>query len=108
EQLEPTALRQQMEIEKQCSAWDQSWADVASRLNQCLHPVRSILRSYDSLLSSPAAPEEVTIRLTRTQRESLDLHAAKDAARWLEANWPPPSDRLEAVFALWELGVSVP
>jgi hypothetical protein len=44
----------------------------------------------------------------RTRPESLDLPAAEEVAAWLGDNWPPSGDRVEAVAALWELGVTVP
>jgi hypothetical protein len=48
----------------------------------------------------------VAVRLTRAQREALDLPAAAEAMAWLERNWPAPGEKVEAVFALWELGLS--
>ena len=65
-----------------------------------------LLRAYDSLLAATSAPDEVTVRLTRAQREALDLRAAEGAAAWLRENWPAPGDRVEAVLALRELGLA--
>jgi hypothetical protein len=53
-----------------------------------------------------SAPEELSARLTRGQREALDLQDAEEAVAWLRRNWPMPSDNVEALFALWEMGLT--
>ena len=78
-----------------------------SQLGEWMGQIRTILRCYDASLKGSTAPEEVAVRLSRTQREGIDLRAVLAAAAWLEEHWPAPSERIEAVFALWELGLSV-
>jgi hypothetical protein len=62
------------------------------------------LNSYDSLFAAAPDEEEVTARLTREQKEALILPEVERALAWLQENWPMPSEQVEAVFALWELG----
>jgi hypothetical protein len=62
--------------------------------------------SYGPLLADPV-PEEVSVRLTRAEREALDQWGAEESVVWLEQHWPAPSERVEAIFALWELGLPV-
>jgi hypothetical protein len=45
------------------------------------------------------------VSLTRGQREAIDLKGAQEATGWLRRNWPAPGAQVEALFALWELGV---
>jgi hypothetical protein len=52
--------------------------------------------------------DEVMVRLTRSQREALDLQAVEETAGWVGENWPAPGERVETVFALGELGVTEP
>ena len=73
---------------------------------ELLARVNALLRPYDPLRSARAAPEEVSARLTRAQREALGLQAAEEAITWLQGSWPPPGDTVEALFALWELGLA--
>src|SRR5262249_35332604 len=78
-QLEPGALRQRQALEDESTSWDQSWSEAARHLHHWLEHVASMLRAYDQLLASRSAPEEVAVRLSRAQRESLGLQAAKEA-----------------------------
>jgi hypothetical protein len=105
-QLESEALRQRRELEARSEAWDRGWSESADCLRDYLARVGAVLRPYDPLLSARAAPEEVSARLTRAQREALDLHAAEEAVAWLRRNWASPGDTVEALFALWELGLA--
>jgi hypothetical protein len=106
-QLETEAARQRQDVQERCVNWDEGWSEAAHHLRQCLNQITTILMAYEPLLLSRAAPEEFSVRLTRAQRDALDLRAADRAAGWLKENWPRPSDRVEAVFALWQLGVTV-
>jgi hypothetical protein len=106
--LEAAALRQRQEVEAACTSWDLEWERASRRLRGFVDRVGDVLDAFDLAFAAKTAPEEVTIRLARTRREALDLPAAEAAAAWLRDNWPPPGDRVEAVFALWELGVAVP
>jgi serine/threonine protein kinase len=107
QQLETEAIRQRQELQNRCHQWDEGWSKAAGDLRQCLYRIASVLQAYEPLHLSRTAPEEVSARLTRAQREALDLQAADQAASWLKESWPRPSDRVEAVFALWELGVTL-
>jgi len=107
-QLEVEATRQRQDVQERCARWDEGWSEAARALRQYLNQITSILMAYEPLLLSRAAPEEFSVRLTRARREALDLRAADRAAGWLQENWPRPSDRVEAVFALWQLGVTMP
>lgn len=107
-QLETDALRQRQEVEVSCGVWERGHAEAVARLRQCLTETTALFRAYDGLLGDGASRDEVTVRLTRAQREALDLRAAEAAAVWLRQNWPPPGDRVEAVFALRELGLGHP
>jgi hypothetical protein len=40
------------------------------------------------------------------QRETMEPTIYGEAVLWLERNWPAPSEKVEAVFALWELGLA--
>jgi hypothetical protein len=104
--LEAEALRQRRELEASFDAWDQGWARAVSHLRSSLAKINTLLQPYDPLLSANPAPEEVSARLTRVQREALDLKGAEEAIAWLERNWPAPSEKVEATFALWELGLT--
>jgi serine/threonine protein kinase len=103
--LEADSLQQRQDVEAACGLWDGRWSEAIDRLSQCLTRVTALLRAYDPLLTGGPTPEEVTVRLTRAQREGLDLRAAEGAANWLRPNWPAPGDKVEAVFALRELGL---
>jgi hypothetical protein len=105
-QLEAAALRQWRELEARFDAWDQDWAGAVNRLRGSLAKIHALLQPYDPLLSADSAPEEVSARLTRGQREALDLQDAEEAVVWLRRNWPTPSDNVEALFALWEMGLT--
>jgi hypothetical protein len=107
-QLEIEAIHQRQDVQDRCAKWDEGWSEALDHLRHYLDQITHVLHGYETLLLSRTAQEEVSVRLTRAQREGLDMQAADRAARWLEVNWPRPSDRVEAVFALWELGVSVP
>jgi hypothetical protein len=104
--LEDEAVRQWHEVEAVCAAWEKEWDGKIERLRTCLAEIDTLLKGYDGLLTAGAAEEEVYVRLTRGQREGLDLHGAEEVVAWLEQAWPPPGDRLECLFALWELGLT--
>jgi hypothetical protein len=103
-QLEADALHQRQQLEESSAVWLQGWEVTLRQLRTCLTQIRAVLGRYDQLLLGDGLSEEVTLRLTRAQREALDLRAAAAAALWLQRNWPAPSERVEALFALWELG----
>jgi hypothetical protein len=105
-QLETEALRQRQGLEARFDAWDRDWSASLNRLRDFLAQVNTLLRPYDPLLSANPAPEELTIRLTRAQRDALSLQVAGEAITWMEQNWPAPDENMEAVFALWELGLA--
>jgi hypothetical protein len=102
--LEADALRQREEAEAASDSWDRDWSGAEDRLRECLARVRAILRTYDAQLAAGTAPQEVTVRLTRAQRQALGLDITEEVVGWLHQDWPAPGDRVEAVFALWELG----
>jgi hypothetical protein len=103
--LEADALRQRQELEAADDVWDRTWAEFVDRLGRWLKEIDALLDNYEPLLSAEDAAEEVSVRLTRPQREALDPGGAEEAVAWLGRNWPAPSERGEAVFALWELGL---
>jgi hypothetical protein len=105
-QLEADALRQRQEVEARCAVWDREWNVAVEQLRTCLDQIRTVLHPYDSLLETDSTVEEVAVRLTRAQRESIDLRGVEAALVWLRENWPAPSERVEAVFALWEIGAA--
>jgi serine/threonine protein kinase len=104
--LETEALQQRQELEERCHAWDQDWSETINRLRNFLAQVNALLHAYQPLLSAKQAPEEISVRLTRAQREALVLRVAEEAIAWLRQNWPAPGEQREAVFALWELGMT--
>jgi serine/threonine protein kinase len=103
--LEADALDQRRRVEERAGAWDQRWERALEQLRRCLGQVKEVLHTYDTLLAARPAPEEVVVRLTRRRREGLDLPAASEALAWLERYWPAPGDGVEAMLALWELGL---
>lgn len=103
-QLDADALGQRQETEAACGAWDGDWSRAVDRLRECLARVQGMLRRYEPLREAGATLKEVTARLTRAQREALDLASAEEAVFWLQQNWPAPGEKVEAQFALWELG----
>jgi serine/threonine protein kinase len=103
--LEADALRQRQELEAACDDWHRGWSRAADRLHNWLAGLDGLLKSYEPLLSVRSAPDEVSARLTRAQREAFDLSGAEEAVAWLQRSWPPPGETVEAVFALWELGL---
>jgi hypothetical protein len=103
--LETEALQQRHVLEGQSALWDQCWSWAEDRLGRWLETVHAVLANYEPLLSANGGPDEVNARLTRAQREALDVRGAEEAVSWLQTNWPAPSERIEAVFALWELGL---
>jgi hypothetical protein len=105
EQLEAEALRQRHQMEDACAEWHKEWKAVQRDLRACQTGIQEALRPYAPLLSPEDPPEEVSARLTRTQRQAIDLESALAAADWLRHNWPAPSERLEALYAMWELGM---
>jgi hypothetical protein len=105
-QLEAAAVSQRRQIEAACAAWDEQWEDTLYGVKDCLTQTRAILGAYDALLLADRTAEEVVVRLTRTLREAMELKASGRAAGWLRQNWPAPGERVEALFALWELGMS--
>jgi hypothetical protein len=105
--LEADALRQRQDLEAADEGWDQSWSRVVDRLGNWLTKMDALLDHYEPLLWARGAPEEVSVRLSRAQREALEASGAEEAVAWLGRNWPAPSERVEAVFALWELGLAL-
>jgi serine/threonine protein kinase len=105
-QLETEALRQWRELEAGFDVWDKGWTGTVNRLRSSLAKIDALLRPYDPLLSASSAPEEISARLTRVQREALDLQDVEEALAWLRQNWPMPSDKVQALFALWEMGLT--
>jgi hypothetical protein len=108
ERLEADSLRQRRDLEAACATWNQGWSRAIGRLRQWLAKTNALLSHYEPLLSANPAPEEVSVRLTRAEREALDLNGAAEAIVWLHWNWPAPSEKVEACFALWELGLAAP
>jgi hypothetical protein len=106
--LEADALVQRDWLEEANVAWDRDWAKAFGCLSEFWSQGQAILGCFDFLLTTHPTIEEVIARLTRDQREGLHTRAAQNAAAWLAQNWPAPSERAEALFALWELGVSCP
>jgi hypothetical protein len=104
--LEADALRQWQALAAAGAAWDEEWTGATGRLRNWLTAIDAVLQAYDALLSTDPPSEEVQVRLTRTRRETLDQREAAEAVAWLEQYWPSPGDRLESLFALWELGLS--
>jgi serine/threonine protein kinase len=105
-QLEDDALRQRQELEACYGTWDQGWSRSVRCLRDFLDQINTLLRPYEPLLSTETAPEELSARLTRAQMEALGLQAAEDSICWLHRHWPAPGEKVEAVFALWELGLN--
>jgi serine/threonine protein kinase len=101
--VEAEAVRQWRSLQSACADWDENWHLAVDRLRRYLAEVTKVLQAYDELLS-PEPAEEIYVRLTRLQRQALELHGAAEALAWLEQHWPTPGDRLEGLFALWELG----
>jgi hypothetical protein len=108
EQLEAQALQQWQEIESQNALWVQGWTDAVGRIRIYLGRLEAVLRVFDSLFRAKGAPDEITTRLTRSQREGLESRTVEEAVGWLRENWPAPSERVEAVFALRESGLTSP
>jgi hypothetical protein len=106
--LEADAVRQRHDLEASYEAWDRDWSGAVERLGDWLAEVNTLLGPYEPLLSADPLTEEVSARLTRVQREALDQNGAEEAVAWLQENWPAPGEQVEAVFALWELGLTVP
>jgi hypothetical protein len=104
-QLEADALRQRRNLEAPSDVWGQGWSTAVNRLRNWLAQVNTLLSNYELLRTANPVPEEVSARLTRAQREALDLKGAEEAVVWLQRNWPAPNEKVEAVFALWELGL---
>jgi hypothetical protein len=104
--LEGDALRQRQELKAGDEDWDWSWGKAVGRLRDWLTRIGTLMDGYGPVLATPG-PEEVTVRLTRAEREALEPGGAEEAVVWLERHWPAPSERGEAIFALWELGLPV-
>jgi hypothetical protein len=104
--LESDALCQRRDLEAASDAWDQGWTEAVDRLSDWLAKTNALLSSYGQLLSAKSVVEEVNARLTRIQREAMEPTVCGEATLWLERNWPSPSEKLEAVFALLELGLA--
>jgi len=64
------------------------------------------LSNYEQLLAANPSIEEVSARLTRMQRETVEPAGCGEVVLWLEQHWPAPSEKVEAVFALLELGLA--
>jgi len=108
EQLEAQALQQSQDVECQSTLWAQGWAEAVRGVRVYLDRLEAILHVFDSLFRAKGAPDEITTRLTRAQREGLQTRTAEEAVGWLRENWPAPSERVEAVFALRQLGLASP
>jgi serine/threonine protein kinase len=106
-QLEADAIKQWELVDACCRSWEEGWDNALGGLRDGLTQISVILHSYAPLLAGEGAAEEVTIRQRRSQREALDLQAIESAVAWLQENWPAPSERVEALYALWELGGGV-
>jgi hypothetical protein len=104
-ELETAALGQRRDLEAACDAWDQEWSAVVDKLRDFLAKVNTLLAAFEPLRSVDPPPDEMIVRLTRGQREAVDLQLAKEVTDWLQRNWPPPADKVEACFALWALGM---
>jgi hypothetical protein len=104
--LEADALRQRQDLEAAYHVWDGEWSQAHERLGGWLAKVGGLLKDYEPLLAADPAPEEVSARLSRAQREALDLAGAEEAVAWLQRHWPAPGEKVEALFALWELGLA--
>jgi hypothetical protein len=107
-ELEADAIRQRQQVEAECAAWDKGWAVALGQLGDCLTQIHAVLSRYDPLLAGDTASEELTVRLTRVQRQAIDLALAQTAAAWVQENWPGPIDRVEALLALWQFGIAAP
>jgi hypothetical protein len=75
--LEADAVDQRRQIEECCAIWLQDWKLAFGQLRDCLTQIRTVLGRYDQLLSGGVLSEEVALRLTRAQREAIDLRAAE-------------------------------
>jgi hypothetical protein len=102
--LRGEAFRQQQRLEALYDRWNDDWSRAINRLRHCLAQIDTVLQVYEPLLSDGSIPDEVSPRLTRTQREASDLSGAEEGIAWLQRNWPAPSENVEALFALRELG----
>jgi serine/threonine protein kinase len=103
--LETDAIRQRQQVETECVEWNKGWKAAQRDLRACLSGIQGVLGSYAPLLSPQGGPEEIAARITRAQRQAINLESARAAANWLRENWPAPSERLEALYAMWELGM---
>ncbi|HZU35344.1 MAG TPA: hypothetical protein VFA18_05530, partial [Gemmataceae bacterium] len=103
DEVEKAALGQRQQVEAASRAWEDGWTQADRVLRDWLARLRTLLHLYDPLLTTKDAHEELTVWLMRGQREALNLDAVRSALRWLQENWPAPGDRVEALFALWEL-----
>jgi hypothetical protein len=101
-QVETGALQQRQQAEAAGRQWDDGWGYADRNLRDWLARLRTLLHLYDPLLAGHA-PEELTVWLTRGQREALGLEPVRAALAWLNHNWPAPGEHVEALFALWEL-----
>jgi hypothetical protein len=104
--LESDALRQRRDIEAASDVWDQGWSEAVDRLRNWLAKTSTLLSNYDPLISANPSVEEVSARLTRTQRETMEPTIGGEAVNWIQRNWPAPSEKVEAAFALSELGLA--
>ncbi|HZV05668.1 MAG TPA: hypothetical protein VE999_11350 [Gemmataceae bacterium] len=104
--LESDALGQRQDLEAASDAWDRCWTEAVDRLRDWLAKTNAVLSNYEQLLSANPFVEEVSARLTRVQRETLEPAVCGEAVLWLERNWPAPSEKVESAFALLELGLA--
>jgi hypothetical protein len=104
--LETDALRQWQALGEGCELWEQNWNRSIEQVRGCLSQITDLLHAYAPLTLANSSREEVSARLTRSQREALDLAATEEALVWLERNWPAPGEKVECLFALSELGLS--
>jgi hypothetical protein len=100
ETLARDALSQRQEVVAASAAWEQGWSEAEGRLRAFLDQLATVLKPFEQLTPDG---EEVEARLARAQRERLGLNAVQDSLAWIQTNWPAPSERVEATFALWEL-----
>jgi hypothetical protein len=94
------AGRQREVVEAALTVWEQGWGEAARRLRRFLDRLAPILEPFGKLAPDG---EAATVGLARVQREGLKVEGAEDSLAWMQGNWPAPSERVEATFALWEL-----
>jgi hypothetical protein len=106
-ELEAEATRQREQLRLACAGWDRGCTAERDCLRCFSTRAHQVLAAFDALLAVKTTSEEVSVRLTRHEREAIAWEESEAAGTWLSENWPDPGDRVEAQFALWDLGVSV-